>query len=66
MPSLFEERASDIDRAALAAAKSLGLNLVEVSLPDLPYGSLVQQLLAESAAAFEELTLSNRDDQMVW
>ena len=35
-------------------------------MPDLPSAPLPQQLLAEAAAAFEELTLSNRDDEMVW
>ena len=38
---------------------------MELSLPDLPYGSLMGVLYAEAAAAFEELTLSDRDDQLV-
>ena len=37
---------------------------VEVSLPDWPYGNLNTILFAEAAAAFEELTLSNADDQL--
>jgi Asp-tRNA(Asn)/Glu-tRNA(Gln) amidotransferase A subunit family amidase len=38
--------------------------LQEVSLPDWPYDSLNIILFAESAAAFEELTLSGQDDQL--
>ena len=36
----------------------------EVTLPDWPYDSLMPILFAEAAAAFEELTLSRRDDQL--
>jgi Asp-tRNA(Asn)/Glu-tRNA(Gln) amidotransferase A subunit family amidase len=61
-----DEGASDVDRAALEAAKRLDVDLVEVSLPDLPYGSLMGVLYAEAAAAFEELTLSDRDDELSW
>jgi Amidase len=61
-----DEGASDVDRAALEAAKRLDVDLVEVSLPDLPYGSLMDVLYAEAAAAFEELTLSDRDDELSW
>jgi Asp-tRNA(Asn)/Glu-tRNA(Gln) amidotransferase A subunit family amidase len=66
IPSPFEgEDAMDIDRAALEAVRRLGLKLVEISLPDLPYMSLMNILFAEAAAAFEELTLSDRDDELV-
>ena len=37
---------------------------VEVSLPDWPYDSLDLILFAEAAAAFEELTLSRRIDEL--
>ena len=40
------------------------MNVVEVSLPDWPYGSLNLILFAEAAAAFEDLTLSGGLDQM--
>jgi len=67
LPAAFEdEGATDVDRAALDAARSLGVEVVEVSLPELPYGSLVSGLFAEAAAAFEELTLTDRDDELVW
>ena len=50
--------ATEVDRAALEAAKRVGFELVEVSLPDWPYDSLNLILFAEAAAAFEDLTLS--------
>jgi Asp-tRNA(Asn)/Glu-tRNA(Gln) amidotransferase A subunit family amidase len=59
-----EDPATDVDRAALQTARDLGLNLVEVSLPDWPYDSLNLILFAEAAAAFEELTLSHQVDQL--
>jgi len=66
IPSSFEaEDATDVDRAALEAAGRLGVELVEISLPELPYMSLMNILFAEAAAAFEELTLSDRDDELV-
>ena len=67
IPASFEdEEATDIDRAALEAVRRLGVELVKVSLPDLPYMSLMNILFAEAAAAFEDLTLSGRDDELVW
>ncbi len=56
--------ATDVDRKALATVTALGMQPVEVSLPDWPYGSLQVILLAESAAAFEELTLSHGVDAL--
>jgi Asp-tRNA(Asn)/Glu-tRNA(Gln) amidotransferase A subunit family amidase len=45
----------------LSTLKARGLDLVDVSLPDLPWGAMVQMLLAEGAAAFDSLTRSGRD-----
>jgi Asp-tRNA(Asn)/Glu-tRNA(Gln) amidotransferase A subunit family amidase len=56
--------ATDVDRAALETGKKLGMVPVEVSLPDWPYDSLNIILFAEAAAAFEELTLSHRVDEL--
>jgi Asp-tRNA(Asn)/Glu-tRNA(Gln) amidotransferase A subunit family amidase len=53
-----ESPATEVDRAALEAAKTLGMIATEVTLPDWPYGSLQHVLFSEAAAAFEELTLS--------
>jgi Asp-tRNA(Asn)/Glu-tRNA(Gln) amidotransferase A subunit family amidase len=56
--------ATDVDRHALEVVKTLGMELVEVSLPDWPYDSLNIILFAESAAAFEEITLDHRVDEL--
>jgi Asp-tRNA(Asn)/Glu-tRNA(Gln) amidotransferase A subunit family amidase len=49
------------DQAALAALRGLGIELVPITLPDLPYEAMISMLLAEAAAAFDELTRSGRD-----
>jgi Asp-tRNA(Asn)/Glu-tRNA(Gln) amidotransferase A subunit family amidase len=59
-----EAPATDVDRAALQAVKKPGMKLVEVSIPDWPYDSLNLILFAEAGAAFEELTLSHKVDQL--
>jgi Asp-tRNA(Asn)/Glu-tRNA(Gln) amidotransferase A subunit family amidase len=59
-----ESPATEVDRAALETVKKLGMELAEVSLPDWPYDSLNIILFAESAAAFEELTLSHKVDEL--
>jgi Asp-tRNA(Asn)/Glu-tRNA(Gln) amidotransferase A subunit family amidase len=59
-----ESPATDVDRAALETVRNLGMTPVEVAIPDWPYDSLNIILFAESAAAFEELTLSGRADQL--
>ncbi|HYK89320.1 MAG TPA: amidase [Acidobacteriota bacterium] len=59
-----ESPATDVDRAALEAARKIGMIPVQVAIPDWPYGSLNLILFAESAAAFEELTLSHGVDQL--
>lgn len=57
-----EAPATEVDRASLETVKKLGMNLVEVKLPDWPYDSLNLILFAEAGAAFEELTLSHQVD----
>ena len=66
LPEAFGEGATEVDHAALEAARRLDVEIVEVTLPDLPYGALMNVLYAEAAAAFEELTLSDRDDLLTW
>jgi Asp-tRNA(Asn)/Glu-tRNA(Gln) amidotransferase A subunit family amidase len=56
--------ATDVDRAALETVKKVGMVPVEVSIPDWPYDSLDVILFAEAAAAFEEITLDHRIDQL--
>jgi Asp-tRNA(Asn)/Glu-tRNA(Gln) amidotransferase A subunit family amidase len=59
-----ESPATDVDRAALETVKRLGMTPVEVSIPDWPYDSLNLILFAEAGAAFEELTLSGKLDEL--
>ncbi len=60
------ERATGHDRAALETLRSLGVEPVPIDLPsDYPLDALRIILLAEAAAAFDELTLSGRDDLLV-
>jgi len=59
-----EAPATEVDRAALATVKKLGMVPVEVSIPDWPYDSLDLILFAEAAAAFEEITLTHQVDQL--
>jgi Asp-tRNA(Asn)/Glu-tRNA(Gln) amidotransferase A subunit family amidase len=65
LPEAFGEGATAVDHAALAAARSLG-PVREVSLPDLPYGSLMNVVYAEAAALFEAMSLDNLDDTLTW
>jgi Asp-tRNA(Asn)/Glu-tRNA(Gln) amidotransferase A subunit family amidase len=53
------------DSLSLKKIKDMGAELVEIELPELPYRDMIIILGAESAAAFEDLTLSNRDDLLV-
>ena len=55
-----------LDRASLDAAEALGVTLVPLERAELPYDTLIDILYAEAAAAFEELTLSGRDDLLTW
>jgi Asp-tRNA(Asn)/Glu-tRNA(Gln) amidotransferase A subunit family amidase len=59
-----ENPATDVDRKVLETATSLGMMPVQVTLPDWPYSSLMPILFSEAAAAFEDLTLSNKDDSL--
>jgi len=59
-----ESPATDVDRAALETVGKLGMIPVEVAIPKWPYDSLDLILFAESAAAFEDLTLSHGLDQL--
>jgi Asp-tRNA(Asn)/Glu-tRNA(Gln) amidotransferase A subunit family amidase len=56
--------ATAVDRAALEAIKNLGMQTVEVSIPDWPYDSLNLILFAEAAASFEDLTLKGGLDKL--
>lgn len=60
-----EAPATDVDRAALETVKKLGMQPVEVSIPDWPYDSLNLILFAEAGAAFEEITLNHQVDELM-
>jgi len=52
-------------RAALAAFKSFGCQMVEVEIPDFPYGPVLQTILgAEAGSIFEELIASGQVDKL--
>lgn len=59
-----EAPATEVDRSAFEHISKVGMVPVEVSLPNWPYDSLDVILFAEAAAAFEELTLSHKVDQL--
>ena len=64
LPGAFGEGATPVDHAALETIRGLGLPVTEATLPELPYAALMNVLYAEAAAAFEDLTLSDRDDML--
>ncbi len=55
----------DYDRrynvAALERLRAMGVNLIPVELPKLPFGAISALLTAEAAAAFDDLTMTGRD-----
>ncbi len=53
------------DDAALAVFRSLRVTLIPIELPNLPYDAMRIILTAEAAAAFDDLTRSNRDSELV-
>lgn len=60
-----QEEWKRFDEESLDTIRSMGVDLISVELPDLPVGAMSFILNAEAAAAFDELTRSNRDDLMV-
>lgn len=53
------------DQSSLELLRSLGVELIPLELPDLPVDALSFVLNAEAAAAFDELTRSGRDEELV-
>jgi Asp-tRNA(Asn)/Glu-tRNA(Gln) amidotransferase A subunit family amidase len=49
------------EQAALEKLRAMGVNLIPVELPKLPWDAMVPLLTAEAAAAFDDLTMSGRD-----
>ncbi|MHA7871937.1 MAG: amidase [Hyphococcus sp.] len=65
VPAWFEE-GDAADRAALDAMRSLGVTLKEFPWPAFEFAVLRDIVTVEAAAAFSELTLSDRDNDLVW
>ena len=59
-----DDPATDVDRAALASIRALGMAAEPFTLPDWPYGALDTVLFAEAAAAFEAWALDGRLDTL--
>jgi Asp-tRNA(Asn)/Glu-tRNA(Gln) amidotransferase A subunit family amidase len=59
----LERRKYDLryDLATLEKLRQMGVSLIPVELPDLPYGAMTPILEAEAAAAFDDLTMTGRD-----
>jgi len=53
------------DDAVLGIMRSLEIDLIPIELPDYPISAMRFILNAEAAAAFDDLTRSNRDDLLV-
>jgi Asp-tRNA(Asn)/Glu-tRNA(Gln) amidotransferase A subunit family amidase len=53
------------DSIAISVLLKLGVELIPIKLPEFPVNDLAIILSAEAAAAFDELTRSNKDDLMV-
>jgi Asp-tRNA(Asn)/Glu-tRNA(Gln) amidotransferase A subunit family amidase len=49
------------EQAALAKLRAMGVNLIPVELPKLPFDAMDPLLTAEAAAAFDDLTMTGRD-----
>lgn len=49
------------DLAALDKLRAMGVSLIPVELPKLPYDAMTALLTAEAAAAFDDLTMTGRD-----
>ena len=49
------------DLAALDKLRAMGVNVIPLDLPKLPWGAMTPLLTAEAAAAFDELTTTGRD-----
>jgi Asp-tRNA(Asn)/Glu-tRNA(Gln) amidotransferase A subunit family amidase len=62
-PAAFER--SSEHSSVLEEMKKLGAELIEIELPDYPVWPMMVILFAESACAFDELTRTDADDELV-
>ena len=54
-----------LDRPALEVMRGWGAELVPMEIPDFPFSALNTLIYVEAAAAFDELTRSDRDDLLL-
>lgn len=68
LESAFERdyRNKKRDSLVLETFRDLGIELIPIELPEHEVGALRLILTAEAAAAFDQLTLTDRDDLMQW
>jgi len=62
---LFARQSRVHELTALEVLRSMGIDLIPIELPELPVSALSFILSAEAAAAFDELTRSGRDEELV-
>jgi len=66
-PSDTEKSLNSNDTAVLDVLRNkIGVDLIEVALPDMPVEPMLMILIAEAAAAFDEITRNDRDDTLQW
>lgn len=64
--SAFEsEETSTNDKSVLSKLEDLGFKLIPIELPEFPTNALSFLLDVEAAAAFDELTRNNKDDELI-
>lgn len=59
------EKTSINDKSVLSKLEDIGFQLVPIELPEFPTSALSFLLNVEAAAAFDELTRNNKDDDLV-
>jgi Asp-tRNA(Asn)/Glu-tRNA(Gln) amidotransferase A subunit family amidase len=65
--ALFEDDypSRETDQKTLALLRELGCELIPITLPEYPFDAISLVLESEAAAAFDDLTRSGRDDELV-
>ena len=67
VPAWFEGKGvTAVEHHALEALRATGAQVIEVKMPDLPYGLLTPLVFLEAAASFSQLTLTHRDEELKW
>jgi len=61
----FDENNNPDNARTLDELRDIGVDPVAIDLPDLPFNDMGFVLSVEAAAAFDDLTRSNRDDELV-